>query len=109
MAGDWSRLGVWLGCDRLRIGSMMQYRFLKNYRSAFGQWKAGDVADFDDETAAWLNRDEPGCLEAETPSEAEPAATTDSKRAIDKAPHDRQLKAPKKTRSGPVVDKEGGD
>ncbi len=82
----------------------MQYRFVKPYRSAFGQFAEGDLVEFDAETAAWLNRDEPGCLEAATPPEAEPET-----RAVDKAPHDRQMKAPKKTRSGPVVDAKGGE
>jgi hypothetical protein len=45
---------------------MAAYRFLKPYRSSFGQWSAGDTADFDDDTAAWLGRDEPGCLELVT-------------------------------------------
>ena len=81
---------------------MTQYRFTKRYRSAFGTYAAGDLADFDDETAAWLLRDEPGCLEAATLPEAEPEA-----RAVEAPPQNRQVKAPKKTRSGPVVDKDG--
>lgn len=63
----------------------MPYRFVKRYRSAFGHWLAGDVADFDAETAAWLLRDEPGCIE---PVEPEPET-----RAVETPPHDRQIKA----------------
>lgn len=33
------------------------YRFTCDYASGIGAWKAGDTADFDDVTAAWLNRD----------------------------------------------------
>lgn len=62
----------------------MQYRFTKPYRSDFGVYAAGDVAEFDDETAAWLNRDEPGCLEAATSPEAEA-------RAVAEAPETRQV------------------
>lgn len=77
----------------------MLYRFTKRYRSDFGAWEAGDVADFDAETAAWLNRDEPGCLEAATvPETDEP-----EERAIDEAPHDRQVKAAPKKRGGSAM------
>ena len=68
---------------------MALYRFLKPYRSSFGQWSAGDTADFDDETAAWLNRDEPGCLELVT-----------EERELKAPPADRMVKKPRNDRSG---------
>lgn len=71
---------------------MARYRFTRVYGSHLGAWQPGDVAEFDDETAAWLERDCPGCLAAETLPEAEPET-----RAADEAPHDRQVKrAPRK-------------
>lgn len=68
---------------------MKTYRFLKPYRSSFGQWSAGDTADFDDETAAWLGRDEPGCLELVT-----------EERAVDAPPSDRMVRKPRNDRGG---------
>lgn len=62
----------------------MLYRFTCSYNSSFGTWAAGDVAEFDDDTAAWLLRDVAGCIE---PVEPEPEA-----RAIKSAPKDRQIK-----------------
>lgn len=66
---------------------MTLYRFLKPYRSSFGQWSAGDTADFDDETAAWLGRDEPGCMEPVTDAREVKAPPAD--RMIHKARNDR--------------------
>ncbi len=67
----------------------MQYRFTVNYTSSFGTWAKGDLAEFDDATAAWLLRDVAGCIE---PVEAEP------ERAIEKPEHDRQMKRAPRTR-----------
>ena len=65
----------------------MQYRFTCRYHSEFGSWAEGDVAEFDDRTAAWLLRDVAGCIVAVEP---------EPERAIKHAPKDRQLKhAPK--------------
>lgn len=68
---------------------MQRYRFTCNYKSAFGTWTAGDTAEFDDETAAWLLRDVAGCIvalsDAPGTAEAEP-------RSLDTPAHDRQLK-----------------
>lgn len=69
----------------------MQYRFVKPYRSDFGTYAAGDVIEFDPDTAAWLLRDEPGCIE---PVES---------RAIEAAPHDRQMKSAPKKRGGSAM------
>ena len=65
------------------------YRFLVNYRSHIGTWKAGDLAELDAETVAWLQRDVPGCLEAATPPEAEPETRT-----ADAPPQDRMIHKP---------------
>ncbi len=40
----------------------MQYRFTCDYTSGVGSWNEGDLAEFDDATAAWLQRDVPGCI-----------------------------------------------
>ena len=39
----------------------MQYRFMR-LPSGAGLWNEGDLAEFDDATAAWLLRDVPGCI-----------------------------------------------
>ena len=40
----------------------MQYRFTCDYTSGAGSWNEGDLAEFDDATAAWLLRDVPGSI-----------------------------------------------
>lgn len=65
---------------------MARYRFTEPYASHIGSWETGEVAEFDNDTAEWLQRDAPGCIEPE-PS-----------RAIDKAPNDRQIKGPTQKR-----------
>ncbi len=66
---------------------MRSYRFTRRYRSHLGTWKAGEVVVFDDTTAAWLNRDSPGCIEP----------VEEPERAMDAPPQDRQVKrAPRK-------------
>ena len=60
----------------------MQYRFTTNYQSGAGQWSKGSVAEFDADTAAWMLRDVPGCIEP-----------VETKRAADKPANDRQVKA----------------
>lgn len=54
----------------------MEYRVNHNYRTAaLGPFAAGSTVDLDDATAAWVNRDSPGCLslpEAEPEAESEP-------------------------------------
>ena len=65
---------------------MMTYRFTCDYASNIGAWSKGDTVDLDDQTAAWLLRDVPDCIEPVAPS-----------RIVDRPPHDRQMKsAPKK-------------
>lgn len=66
----------------------MRYRFTCDYKSGAGAWAKGDVVDLDDETAAWLLRDVAGCI----------VPVTDA-RAVEAAPHDRQIKAAPKNRS----------
>lgn len=104
----------------------MQYRFTCHYQSELGAWRAGDVAEFDDDTAAWLLRDVKDCIVAvdaqDAPDEAEfdddtaawllrdvagcivavepqddAGAPEDESRSLDTPSHDRQLKrAPRK-------------
>lgn len=74
----------------------MQYRFTCHYKSGAGAWREGDVAELDDQTAAWFLRDVEGCIvpvdAQDAPDEAEP-----QERALDTPEHDRQLKrAPRK-------------
>ena len=71
----------------------MMFRFLTDYRSHIGAWKAGDVAEFDADTAAWIQRDVPGCLEAETPPETEPETRT-----VEAPPQDRMMHKPARKR-----------
>ena len=70
------------------------YRFLLDYASHIGEWRAGDVAEFDDDTAAWLNRDVPGCLEPATAPEAKPETRT-----ADAPPQDRMIRKPARKRT----------
>lgn len=66
---------------------MVEHRFTCNYKSGAGVWAKGEIADLDDETAAWLLRDVAGCI---VPVDASlPVA---EERAIKSAPKDRQLK-----------------
>ena len=79
----------------------MQYRFTKRYRSDFGAYDPGDTAEFDDDTAAWLLRDEPGCIEATTRTIT--LDEIEAMRSVDEPPHDRQLKAAPKKRGGSAM------
>lgn len=55
---------------------MPRYRFTTDYRSDAGAWKAGEEAELDEATIAWLNRDIPGCVEPveddDTPTRQQP-------------------------------------
>lgn len=73
----------------------MKIRFPHDYTSHIGTWKAGEVADVSEDLAAWLMRDA-GAVEVKQ----EPA-----KRAETAPRHDRQVKAPGKTRAAAVKDK----
>lgn len=64
----------------------MRYRFTTDYQSGFGQWGAGDTAEFDEITARWLLNDVPGCIEPITEGQAET-------RAVEEAPANRQVTA----------------
>lgn len=75
----------------------MQYRFTCRYKSEFGAWSEGDIAEFDDRTAAWLLRDVAGCIVAVDAPDA-PDATEAASRALDTPAHDRQLKNAPRTR-----------
>lgn len=57
---------------------MARWTVAHRYRSsrdgqAYGPWMPGDVVDLDDDVAEWVNRDSPGCLQAEQPEVAERA------------------------------------
>ena len=65
----------------------MRYRFVAAYQSAAGTWDAGEEVDLAPETAAWLLRDVPGCIEP-----VEPETRQRSK------PQNRQVTAPKRNR-----------
>ena len=67
----------------------MQYLFTCRYKSEFGAWSEGDIAEFDAQTAAWLLRDVAGCIVALSDA---PDATEAASRALDTPAHDRQLK-----------------
>lgn len=46
----------------------MLYRVNHHYASGGrGPWEGGELIDLDDETAAWVERDSPGCLSAHAP------------------------------------------
>ncbi len=73
---------------------MSLYRVARNYRAAFRSrpiaFSKGATVDIDDETAAWVNHDSPGCLapagddpSAVDPSDEEPAG--DDLAALSKA------------------------
>lgn len=73
----------------------MQYRFTCDYKSNFGAWSKGDIAEFDDVTAAWLLRDVSGCIEP-ADAKAPKADETPHTREISVPEHDRQIrKAPR--------------
>lgn len=74
----------------------MQYRFTCDYSSGVGAWAAGEVAELDDDTAAWLLRDVAGCI-VPVDAQDEADAEEDTSRALEAPEHDRQLKrAPRK-------------
>lgn len=66
---------------------MPRYRFVLDYKSGAGAWRAGDEADFAEDFAAWLNRDVAGCVEA-----VDDAATAESAWTGDGPPADRMVK-----------------
>lgn len=70
----------------------MQYRFTCDYESGLGAWRCGDVAELDDDTAAWLLRDVMGCIVPVTPDAPE------SPRSVETPPNDRQLKKAPRSR-----------
>lgn len=65
----------------------MQYRFTCDYSSGAGTWAAGEIAEFDDDTADWLLRDVAGCI---VPVDA--PDDEDTTRQQTAPQHDRQLK-----------------
>lgn len=66
----------------------MQYRFTCHYASEAGKWAAGEVAELDDDTAAWLLRDVAGCIVAVEPQD-DAGAPEDESRSLDAPQHDR--------------------
>ena len=75
---------------------MQTYRFTCTYESGYGTWQAGDTADFDDITAAWLLRDVPGCIVV-VGDETTAADELEQARDLSAPEHDRQMKrAPRK-------------
>lgn len=73
---------------------MATYRFTQDYRSSYGAGAKDAEVELSDDVAAAINRDAPGTLE---PVSAQ-AKTNDEDRAVEHAPHDRQVKRPKRTR-----------
>lgn len=69
----------------------MQYTVTRRFQTRDITWFEGDLVDLDDDTAAWVERDSPGCLRRVEP---EPEA-----RAIDEAPANRMVAAPVKKRT----------
>jgi len=72
---------------------MAAYRVTMTYSSAGRAYEAGDVLELDDETAAWMQRDVPGCLEA---VKAAPAPAQE--RAAAAPEHDRMTRGAGRTR-----------
>lgn len=70
---------------------MAAYRVTMTYSSAGKAYEAGDVLELDDDTAAWMQRDVPGCIE---PMKAPPAAA--ARQA--EPEHDRMTRAAGRTR-----------
>lgn len=80
---------------------MAFYRFARDYRAGAIVGKQGDVVNLDDDVAAWVRRDSPGCLVAmaDAPESEEAATVEDAEaRAVETPPADRQLKAPTRKR-----------
>lgn len=74
---------------------MKSYRFVVDYKSDAGAWTAGEVVEFADDFAAWLNRDVAGCVELVTEPEPEPEPEP---RAVEAPPQDRMVKRPARKR-----------
>jgi hypothetical protein len=67
---------------------LTRYRFVHNYRNhRFGAWDAGDEYDFDDDTAAFLLADSPGCIEPVTEGKGKDAPPVT--RQVEETPQDR--------------------
>lgn len=70
---------------------MRVFKFNWRYSSGVGSWEKGAEHPFDDELAAHILRDSPGCMDEVKAPEPEPEPET---RAKDKPPSDRQVKSP---------------
>ena len=71
---------------------MPKYLLLMDYYGnysgqALGPWKAGDEAELDEETAAWMGRDCPGCI---GPADEPRAGKKGKDRQMKAAPEDRE-------------------
>lgn len=75
----------------------MPYRFTCDYSSSVGTWAAGEVAEIDDDTAAWLLRDVADCIVVVGPQDDAGAPEGES-RSLDTPSHDRQLKRAPRSR-----------
>lgn len=64
----------------------MKYVVQRDYKSALGQFRAGEIVSMPEDAVEWLNRDSPGLL---LPME-------DDERALDKPPRDRMIRKPRK-------------
>lgn len=95
-----------------------RYRFSSDYSSGRGVWTAGQEIDVTPAEADWFNRDVPGCLvevdvkaeqkaaEAEIAAKALAKAEADAKRAAEKPPADRMVKAAGEKRDEGVMTRE---
>lgn len=61
----------------------VQHRYFSYYNfKQLGEWQPGDVVDLEEDEAAFVQRDSPGCL----------VPYVDLRRAVEAAPHDRMVK-----------------
>lgn len=82
--------------------AVKRYKFVLDYRAGDNVWTTGQIGEFDEDYAAWLNRDVPGCLEPveePKPKKAEPKDDAET-RAADAPPADRMHRAPAGKREG---------
>ncbi|NMO52023.1 hypothetical protein HH310_12550 [Actinoplanes sp. TBRC 11911] len=84
---------------------MARYQVAHKYRSTrdgqqFGPYLVGDVVELSDEDAAWVNRDSPGCLEAEKPAKPEPDPDPEPDPADDAEPEREKPPTPNRQRRG---------
>lgn len=76
---------------------MGAYRVVRAYAAErdgemVGPWAAGDTVDLDEATAAWVERDSPGCLAVPGKPQTEPEPAVEPEREQPK-PVNRQARA----------------